>query len=65
MSWNFGNPGAVGSSRLLASCAEYIPDLIANGIYILNPVQVGAANMNPRALKTRYGKDLIFWGGGD
>ena len=45
-------------------CAEYIPDLIDNGVDILNPVQISAANMNPRNLKNTFGKDIVFWGGG-
>jgi len=46
------------------SCIEYIPDLIDNGIDILNPVQTSATNMDPEALKKKYGKNLVFWGGG-
>ena len=46
------------------SCIEYIPDLIDNGIDILNPVQTSALNMDPEALKKKYGKNLVFWGGG-
>lgn len=46
------------------SCIEYIPDLIDNGIDILNPVQISAANMNPQALKQKFGDALTFWGGG-
>lgn len=46
------------------SIAEYIPDLIDNGIDILNPVQISAKNMNPKELKEKYGKKLVFWGGG-
>jgi uroporphyrinogen decarboxylase len=45
-------------------CSEYIPDLIEMGVDILNPVQIGAKGMDPRALKDRYGKNLAFWGGG-
>lgn len=45
-------------------CWEYIPDLLDNGIEILNPIQIGLKNMDPIALKTRFGKDLVFWGGG-
>lgn len=45
------------------SCVDYIPDLIDNGIHILNPVQIGSANMDPAGLKARFGKDLVFWGG--
>jgi uroporphyrinogen decarboxylase len=46
------------------SVADYIPDLLDNGIDILNPVQISASNMNPQELKTRYGNQLVFWGGG-
>jgi uroporphyrinogen decarboxylase len=46
------------------SCIEYIPDLLANGIDILNPVQIGAAGMDAAVLKQRYGRDLVFWGAG-
>jgi uroporphyrinogen decarboxylase len=43
---------------------EYIPDLMDNGIDILNPVQITAQGMDPEFLKERFGKELIFWGGG-
>ena len=46
------------------SCLDYIPDLLDNGIHILNPVQVSARNMDPTELKSRFGRDLVFWGGG-
>jgi uroporphyrinogen decarboxylase len=49
------------------TCGSVVPligDLIDNGIDILNPVQVSAANMDPRDLKQRYGDRLTFWGGG-
>jgi uroporphyrinogen decarboxylase len=44
--------------------APLIPDLIESGIDILNPVQVSAAGMNTRELKRRYGRELVFYGGG-
>jgi uroporphyrinogen decarboxylase len=43
---------------------DYIPDLIDNGVDVLNPVQVSAKNMDPAALKSRYGQQIAFWGGG-
>ncbi len=43
---------------------EYIPDLIDNGIQILNPVQLSAKNMDPIELKRRFGRQMVFWGGG-
>ena len=45
------------------ACTEYIPDLLDNGIDILNPVQISAAGMEPAALKARFGDRLTFWGG--
>jgi uroporphyrinogen decarboxylase len=46
------------------SCVDYIPELLDNGIDILNPVQINAAGMDARALKETYGRQLVFWGGG-
>jgi uroporphyrinogen decarboxylase len=46
------------------SCYEYIPDLIDNGVDILNPVQIGLVNMDPADLKKEFGDRLVFWGGG-
>ena len=46
------------------SCFEYIPDLIGNGVDILNPVQIGLVNMEPKKLKEKFGRQIVFWGGG-
>jgi uroporphyrinogen decarboxylase len=43
---------------------ELIPDLIEAGFEILNPIQINAFNMEPKRLKSEFGKDLTFWGGG-
>ena len=45
------------------SVVDLIPDFIAAGFDILNPVQCSAAGMDARTLKREYGKDLVFWGG--
>ena len=45
------------------ACVEYIPDLLDNGIDILNPVQISASGMEPAGLKARFGNRLTFWGG--
>jgi uroporphyrinogen decarboxylase len=45
------------------ACTEYIPDLLDNGIDVLNPVQISARAMAPADLKTRFGDRLSFWGG--
>lgn len=43
---------------------ELIPDLIEAGVQVLNPIQISAKGMDPAELKERFGKDLVFWGGG-
>jgi hypothetical protein len=49
------------------SCGDVyplLPDFIAAGFDILNPVQCSAAEMDPVRLKKEFGRDLVFWGGG-
>ena len=46
------------------ACRGLLDDLIDNGIDIINPVQISAADMDPRELKARFGDRLVFWGGG-
>jgi uroporphyrinogen decarboxylase len=46
------------------SIVTYLPDLLDNGIDILNPVQVSAKGMEPVRLKAQFGDKVSFWGGG-
>jgi hypothetical protein len=49
------------------SCGAVEPlmsHFIASGFDIINPVQINASGMDPRKLKEKYGRDLVFWGGG-
>ncbi len=41
-----------------------LPYFIQAGFDILNPVQCSAAGMEPSLLKQKYGRQLVFWGGG-
>ncbi len=41
-----------------------LPSLIDAGLDAINPVQISARDMEPHRLKTEFGKDLTFWGGG-
>ena len=59
-----GRTGAKIWYHTCGSCVEYMPDLIDNGIDILNPVQISAKGMDPADLKRRFGNRLAFWGGG-
>ena len=46
------------------SVVDLLPDLVAAGFDILNPVQCSAAGMDPKRLKEKFGAQLTFWGGG-
>jgi uroporphyrinogen decarboxylase len=51
----------------LHSCGSVtaaLPDIINAGFDILNPVQISAKDMGPELLKSSFGKDIVFWGGG-
>jgi hypothetical protein len=37
---------------------------IESGFDIINPVQINAEGMDARKLKQKYGKEIVFWGGG-
>ncbi len=41
-----------------------LPHFIEAGFDILNPVQTSATGMEAGGLKTQFGADLVFWGGG-
>ena len=43
---------------------SFMPLFIDAGFDIINPVQINATGMDPQLLKNKYGKDLVFWGGG-
>jgi hypothetical protein len=52
---------------LIHSCGSIyrlLPDFIDAGFDILNPVQTGAAEMDPRRLKDEFSDQIVFWGGG-
>jgi hypothetical protein len=46
------------------SVLPLIPDFIAAGFDILNPIQYTADNMGLQEIKQRFGSHLTFWGGG-
>lgn len=51
----------------LHSCGSIralLPDLIEAGYDVINPVQTGARDMEPEALKREFGADITFWGAG-
>jgi hypothetical protein len=46
------------------SVRALLPDFIAAGFDILNPVQCSASCMSPEELKQEFGNQVTFWGGG-
>lgn len=49
------------------SCGAVYPlmeSFIDSGFDIINPVQIAAADMDPRRLKDEFGSRVTFWGGG-
>jgi hypothetical protein len=52
---------------LIHSCGsiyKLLPDMMEAGFDVLNPVQTGAADMDPQRLKDEFGDQVVFWGGG-
>jgi len=47
------------------SVFDLLPSIIGCGVEILNPIQPGAAKMEPERLKEGFGDKLVFWGGVD
>lgn len=43
---------------------ELLPHLIEAGLDAINPVQISCSGMNANRLKTEFGSELSFWGGG-
>lgn len=43
---------------------SFMDSFIRAGFDIINPVQINATGMDPMKLKQRYGRNLVFWGGG-
>ncbi len=41
-----------------------MPLFIESGFDIINPVQINAAGMDAKRLKEKYGREIVFWGGG-
>jgi hypothetical protein len=46
------------------SIINLLDEFVDMGADILNPVQCSATGMEPDFLKDKYGKNLVFWGGG-
>jgi hypothetical protein len=62
--WIHKNTGWKTFKHCCGAIEPFIPLFIDAGFDIINPVQCSAAGMDPRELKRKYGRDIVFWGGG-
>jgi uroporphyrinogen-III decarboxylase len=62
--WIHKNTGWKTFKHSCGAVEKFIPSFLESGFDILNPVQCSAAGMVPETLKQKYGRDLVFWGGG-
>lgn len=62
--WIHANTGWKTFKHSCGAVEPFISLFIESGFDILNPVQCSAVGMEPEKLKERYGKDIVFWGGG-
>jgi hypothetical protein len=62
--WVHTNTGWKTFKHSCGAVEPFMSRFIAAGFDIINPVQVNASGMDPVLLKKKYGKDLVFWGGG-
>jgi Uroporphyrinogen decarboxylase (URO-D) len=52
------------TSSFCGAVKKFVPSFLEAGFDILNPVQCSAAGMEAETLKQKYGRELVFWGGG-
>ena len=62
--WIHKNTGWKTFKHSCGAVDPLVEAFIECGFDILNPVQVTAAGMEPAGLKEKYGRRLVFWGGG-
>ncbi len=56
-----------GWKTFIHSCGSVwrlLDDIVEAGFDIVNPIQTSAADMDPAAVKARYGQRVTLWGGG-
>jgi hypothetical protein len=62
--WIHKNTGWKTFKHCCGSIRSFIPSFIDSGFDILNPVQISAADMDAKELKSEFGDHIVFWGGG-
>jgi len=62
--WIHDNTGWKTFKHSCGAVETFIDAFIRAGFDIINPVQINAEGMEPKKLKEKYGRDIVFWGGG-
>lgn len=62
--WIHSNTGWKTFKHSCGAVEPFMSRFISAGFDIINPVQVNAREMDPARLKKKYGRDIVFWGGG-
>ncbi len=62
--WIHDNTGWKTFKHSCGAVEPLLDNIIRAGFDIINPVQCSATGMDPAHLKKKFGKDLVFWGGG-
>jgi hypothetical protein len=62
--WIHDNTGWKTFKHSCGAVETFIDAFIRAGFDIINPVQINAEGMEPKKLKKKYGRDIVFWGGG-
>ena len=62
--WIHSNTGWKTFKHSCGAVEPFIAHFIDAGFDIVNPVQKTAAGMDLKLLKKKYGRDIVFWGGG-
>ncbi len=62
--WIHENTGWKTFKHSCGAIEPLIQSMIEAGFDIINPVQCSAEGMDPQELKKKYGRDMVFWGGG-
>jgi hypothetical protein len=62
--WVHANTGWKTFKHSCGAVEPFLSRFIDAGFDIINPVQINAKGMDPILLKKKYGKNIVFWGGG-
>lgn len=60
--WVHENTGWKTVNHTCGSLIHLLDDFVEMGLDCLNPIQISADHMDPKALKEKYNKKLTFWG---